>query len=677
MKINYRPEIDGLRTIAVISVVIYHLQIFFGSSQFLRGGFLGVDIFFVISGFLITSIIIGEINQTGSFSFSNFYERRLRRLLPALLIVIIATLPVAWYILLPEQLVDFSKSVISSLAFGSNFYWHFSLQEYGAESALLQPFLHTWSLAVEEQFYFIYPVFLLFIYKWYRQYRVVLLTAVLLISLQFAELVTPQNHSLSFYMLPSRLWELLAGGLLAHVSSYQPSKENNAFLSQIMPILGLYLILHSLLFTDFDSSTHPGFATVSTIVGTMLIIFFASEKDLVTRVLSSRLFIFVGLISYSLYLWHYPIFAFGRIIDPSPTWQDKILWVFLAFALSIMTYYLIEKPFRSSKKISNRTALFASLLLLIPTAGISSSWIINRGSPDRMPQIIAELSQNYKSTRTCITKTKTKCVLDDVGKQQIFLVGDSHMHSLENALLAHTQAFDYKLTSLVFPGCQYILNLSRVNINNGQPHKCNRSIQMSRREVLLNSEPGIIIIGGRLPVVLQEDGFDNLEGGYEGKMPFALAYPNRPNMSKKTRSQAIRKEYTKTIMELAEYGHKVVITYPIPEVGWHVPKELQRRLRGLTPSEMEAKLQSEPITTNFKAFKQRTKSSFEVLDQIRHPNLSRVYSHTLFCDKPIKDRCITHNLQTAFYRDEHHLSPSGAQSLIELIVTSNAFSKSE
>ena len=170
MKINYRPEIDGLRTIAVISVVIYHLQIFFGSSQFLRGGFLGVDIFFVISGFLITSIIIGEINQTGSFSFSNFYERRLRRLLPALLIVIIATLPVAWYILLPEQLVDFSKSVISSLAFGSNFYWHFSLQEYGAESALRQPFLHTWSLAVEEQFYLIYPVFLLFIYKWYNNF---------------------------------------------------------------------------------------------------------------------------------------------------------------------------------------------------------------------------------------------------------------------------------------------------------------------------------------------------------------------------------------------------------------------------------------------------------------------------------------------------------------------------
>ena len=244
---------------------------------------------------------------------------------------------------------------------------------------------------------------------------------------------------------------------------------------------------------------------------------------------------FVGLISYSLYLY----LPLAELL----TRRHGRIKFYGFFGFCFVDHDLLLDRSRSGvAKLAIGQHYLRRFCCLYP-AGISSSWIINRGSPDRMPQIIAELSQNYKSTRTCITKTKTKCVLDDVGKQQIFLVGDSHMHSLENALLAHTQAFDYKLTSLVFPGCQYILNLSRVNINNGQPHKCNRSIQMSRREVLLNSEPGIII-GGRLPVVLQEDGFDNLEGGYEGKMPFALLL-NRLTCLRKLevrRSKSIRKQ---------------------------------------------------------------------------------------------------------------------------------------
>ena len=238
MAIKYRPEIDGLRTIAVLAVIIYHAEFTLGEGHYLEGGFLGVDVFFVISGFLITSLIMSEYEKTGRFSITNFYERRTRRLLPALLTVMLVSLPFAWQFLLPTQLIDFSRSLLASLLFGSNFYWDWTLQEYGAESALLKPFLHTWSLAVEEQYYIVYPLILIAIYRLCRNHTIVILTAGLLLSLQFAEWMTPRDASFSFYMLPSRFWELLAGGLLANILQCHPQKEKVARLNRTMPSLG-------------------------------------------------------------------------------------------------------------------------------------------------------------------------------------------------------------------------------------------------------------------------------------------------------------------------------------------------------------------------------------------------------------------------------------------------------
>ena len=163
---HYRAEIDGLRALAVLSVVAYHAKFSVGEAIFLPGGFLGVDVFFVISGFLITGLLLQEYRRTGRISFGDFYERRARRLLPALMVVMIASAPMAWQLLNPSQLIDYAQAMLASLFFGSNFYWHFSLQEYGAESALLKPFLHTWSLAVEEQYYIVFPLVMLAALRW-------------------------------------------------------------------------------------------------------------------------------------------------------------------------------------------------------------------------------------------------------------------------------------------------------------------------------------------------------------------------------------------------------------------------------------------------------------------------------------------------------------------------------
>lgn len=473
MLIKYRPEIDGLRTIAVLAVLIYHAHFLVGDEVLLKGGFFGVDVFFVISGFLITSIIMKELQASGKFSFLNFYERRARRILPALFLVILVALPFAWHLLLPSQMIDFGKSILSTLLFGSNFYWYDSLQQYGAESALLKPFLHTWSLAVEEQYYIIFPIILLVIYKWFRSYTILLLTAGLLMSLGLSDFITSKSQSISFYMLPTRFWELLAGSLLANILYFYPQKENDALLNKTMPILGLYLIGYALFFVEFESH-HPGYITLLPVLGTILIIWFANEKDLVTKVLSSHFFVTTGLVSYSLYLWHYPIFAFGRIINPSPSFIEKIIWIALTIVLSILGYYLVEKPFRNRNHISLK--VFGLVILLTLTFIVSVSVffmkkhqitprverlqpfygenevdnkVLGRRSWDLLERIHSmfgyESKRNVTANKASASEKKNLWFLGEE-TTKILIVGNSHSKDIFNAL---------ELNKEMFPGMEF------------------------------------------------------------------------------------------------------------------------------------------------------------------------------------------------------------------------------
>ena len=216
MRINYRPEIDGLRAFAVLSVIFYHANITIFGHQPFKGGFVGVDIFFVISGYLITSIILKEVTITGAFSFSYFYQRRIRRIIPVLLFVMVVSLPFAWVYLLPISFIDFSKSILYSISFVSNFYFNFSGQEYGAESGLLKPFLHTWSLSVEEQYYIIFPVILFILFKYFQKYLIHIFFASFFISLALAEWTSRNYPFSSFYLLHTRIWELLLGSILSY-----------------------------------------------------------------------------------------------------------------------------------------------------------------------------------------------------------------------------------------------------------------------------------------------------------------------------------------------------------------------------------------------------------------------------------------------------------------------------
>ena len=314
MKINYRPEIDGLRAIAVGVVILYHAEIIINGNTLFKGGFIGVDIFFVISGYLITSIIMNELTHNNSFSFIHFYERRIRRIIPVLLFIILLSIPFAWICLTPITFVDFSKSILFSLGFTSNLYFYFSGQEYGALSGLYKPFLHTWSLSVEEQFYLIFPVMLFMIFKYLRKKIFLIFLSISFISLVFAHYGSINFTALNFYILPSRAWELLFGALISYEENHRKFFDNSLNKNFIFPKIGVFLIVYSVLFFQ-SGDGFPSIYSIIPVIGTVLIIRYANKEELITKILSSKIFVGIGLISYSLYLWHYPIFAFGRITE--------------------------------------------------------------------------------------------------------------------------------------------------------------------------------------------------------------------------------------------------------------------------------------------------------------------------------------------------------------------------
>ena len=425
MKLNYRPEIDGLRAIAVVSVILYHAQITILNLSPFLGGFIGVDIFFVISGYLITSIILKELISTGTFSLKYFYERRIRRILPALLLVIFVSFSLAWIYLVPDSFVNYAQSVLYSLGFTSNFYFDFIFLEYQAEDSLLVPLLHTWSLSVEEQYYILFPFFLLLIFKYFRKHIIFILVIGFLISLFAAHWGSINRPNFTFYSLPTRGWELLAGSILAYFECKLDHRRSNQKLNLILPWVGLVLIFYSILFFH-DEMLHPSLYTIPPIVGVCLIIWFCKKGELITKLLSSKLLVNVGLLSYSLYLWHYPIFAFARTHEYyQEVSVNKIFLCLVVLLLSIISYYFVERPARNKKNKFKPIfiSIISSYLILI----IASLFVLNnKGYKSRFHEF---LDKEFYSTEH--TNFEVNYNYNNFNERKnIFIVGNSYTEDL-------------------------------------------------------------------------------------------------------------------------------------------------------------------------------------------------------------------------------------------------------
>jgi len=337
---KYRREIDGLRALAVIPVIFFHA----GFETF-SGGFVGVDVFFVISGYLITTIILSELEQ-GKFSIVNFYERRARRILPALFIVMLVCIPFAWLWLLPSDMKDFSKSLVAVSVFVSNIlFWRES--GYFDTAAELKPLLHTWSLAVEEQYYVVFPLFLMLFWKLGKRWIIVTLGLVFIASLALAQWAVYAEPSAAFFLLPTRGWELLIGAFAAFYFSSANRKEFGKGLSECGGWLGVALIFYAV-FAYSKATPYPGFYAFVPTLGAVLIILFATQKSTVGKFVGNKLFVGIGLISYSAYLWQQPLFAFAKAYTFNLlTIMVTTALIFLSFAFAYLSFKYVETPFRA------------------------------------------------------------------------------------------------------------------------------------------------------------------------------------------------------------------------------------------------------------------------------------------------------------------------------------------
>jgi peptidoglycan/LPS O-acetylase OafA/YrhL len=430
--VKHRKDIDGLRSLAVVPVILSHAKL-----PFLSGGFVGVDIFFVISGFLISDIIYNDI-RLKKFSVLNFYERRARRIVPALALIMLFSLVAGYITMLPDDFENTSQSVIATLLFSNNVlltitsgYW-----DIGSD---FKPLLHTWSLGVEEQYYFIYPLVLMILLRLKPKLFPYFLVVGIIISFAASVILTPIYSNSSFYLLHTRAWELLLGALAAYAFTRTslPDRANN-FLSSA----GLTLVFASILLFS-DKLQYPSYYALLPCTGTALILLFTRPGTWASRLLSTRLLIGIGLISYSAYLWHQPLFAYARIMSINPPTQ--LLMVSLCavtFPLAYLTWRYVEQPFRDRTRVSSRFIFLFTVASTAVLGGAAAFVYLTAGIPERVPGIGLGHANHIKYNERIFSYKKDAFQTD---KPRLLIVGSSTARDLTNMMIESGRFRDYEI----------------------------------------------------------------------------------------------------------------------------------------------------------------------------------------------------------------------------------------
>ena len=454
---QYRAEIDGLRALAVLPVILFH-----AGFEWFSGGFVGVDIFFVISGYLITTIIISEMAE-GKFSIINFYERRARRILPALFFVMAACLPFAWLWLTPSDLEDFGQSLVAVSTFSSNIlFWRES--GYFDTAAELKPLLHTWSLAVEEQYYILFPIFIILTWRLGLKWVLILLSIVFLVSLGAAQWSAYNAPDAAFYLLPTRGWELLVGVFAAFYLKYNTYLKSHS-INQALSLLGFGMIVFSII--AFDKKTpFPSLYTLIPTIGTGLLILCAVPKTVIHKLLSLKFIVGIGLISYSAYLWHQPLLAFAKHVFSEEVPELLMLCLCLmSLVAAWFSWRFIETPFRNRKRFDRASIfrlsavgilMFSTIgLTLHFTNGLERLWLLSYSIEERRIYEIIKLNTDYDMydrmySSNCKLWAKDVSDLPIAEFDQcserfgspLVVLGDSHAMTVYN-IFARSEAYEF------------------------------------------------------------------------------------------------------------------------------------------------------------------------------------------------------------------------------------------
>ena len=495
----YRPDIDGLRAIAVSIVVLFH-----AFPALIPAGFIGVDIFFVISGFLITGILLDELTDgvTLKAMLGQFYARRIKRIFPSLLVVLLTTLILAWFILLPDDYKKLGQQTMAGLGFVSNFlFWQQAGYFDGASDT--KPLLHLWSLAIEEQFYIFFPLILLFFYR--RKLNLAkalwwLFVVSVLINLYYAR----HNLTADFYSPLSRAWELLAGSLIA-VYARRPGSiaahDGNQKIKNWVSVGAIIFLIVALYFIDKSRKFPGSWALLPVLVGGGFIL--AGPHTWINKkILASKPFVWMGLISYPLYLWHWPLLVLGHhYYGTAFDWKIKLVAIVLAVVLSALCYYFLEKPIRIAKKSS--TIILKVLIVLAVVIGYLGYSVYNKqGYPKRYPAIIQQLTTSQGNLQDgwrvykCMLEYEqpasqfAEYCIEKNQRPHVFLWGDSHAGSLYPGLLALQKSTNnsFALSQRTGAMCPALLNTEMRPL-------C-KDLNNSTIQVIRQTQPDVVVLYG-------------------------------------------------------------------------------------------------------------------------------------------------------------------------------------
>lgn len=633
--LKYRKELDGLRALAVIPVVIYHAKLDFFGVKLFPGGFFGVDVFFVLSGFLITSILIGELS-TNRFSIISFYERRARRIMPALFAVIFACILFSYFILLPDALTSFYKSLVAVSLFVSNIFFSFE-NNYFSPNVDLKPLLHTWSLAVEEQYYLAFPIILSFIWKLGKKITIIILSVILILSISYASYESFADKTFSFYSIFTRAWELLIGSIAAIYAFDNKFKRSIRF-DNAISLVGFLLIIYSMIFID-STSPHPSWITLLPTIGSALVITFSSQNTMVGKILSLRFFVFIGMLSYSIYLWHHPVFAFARNYSiTEPTQLVMILLIALTLLLSLFSWKFIESPFRVKSKIGVKTVFqltisISSIIALIGLIGANTNLLSNtRASNSKFDeQLTYRLRGNYGLNKEC-EKTFNDNPSCQLGSDpEIILWGDSFAMHLTKGIIASNHKVE--MIQATVSQCPPILGIASTSNVFGAKNCIDSNNRVIDKIKNTKSIKYVVMASPFLQMVNQD-----------------MYLTENGNVSK-LNGNDVFSYFIKTISTLKKLGLKVTVIAPPPEGGFEIGMCLHK-----------IKLANQPLDIcNFPLAQmpEKQKELYKIIESIES-NVNVIWLSDGICSN---GECKASHGDIMMYRDYGHLSFEGSEEL--------------
>jgi peptidoglycan/LPS O-acetylase OafA/YrhL len=643
----------------VLAVVLYHFGL-----PYLTGGFVGVDIFFVISGFLIGGILWAELALTGTLSLKRFYLRRIRRLAPAFFTMAAVTTVFATLILLPFEFRDFGKELIAATVWLSNvlFYRGAGYFDTGEASKVL---LHTWSLSVEEQFYIALPLTLL-ILKANRKLMIGVLVALWALSLVASISLTPSQPTATFYLFPFRAWELLSGVLLA-VWGYQV--KSSWAVHPTLSWIGIALLYASLLLIQ-PGPGFPGWQVLVPVLGTILILLNGADRNPVNRVLASPVPVFIGLISYSLYLWHWPVLTL------STYWRDgysglleTLLWLGLAVALSVLSWALVEHPARRATLVPNNRLLIGSGAAAILALSVGAWAYRSDGAPDRFgamarPHIDASADFLQDWSR-CTTTTDgplagvETCAIGPAGPPEVLIWGDSHLRFIMEGVAAAAEQAAIPGIIVWHAGCPPLFGLTKTE-NSATPAQdldCLTDTQTLRAALPGMTSLNRIMLVGRWTYYAEGTGT-----GRDAANRITLAPAAGSSLSGDTQAELYAAAMDATITELATLVGQIAVLRQVPELPGYDSRKIARMLvHGQLTQEQAMPL----FVVQQEVLAARVAQAEAPLTQAAAAGrITLIDTWTVLCS----DICSAMQAGRSYYFDNNHLNNTGALALQGLFI---------